>query len=225
MPYVVTEVSSRFHCTGCHTGHNILLRTEIDDNCRKHCDQRCCECNIDICGIFAEEVELHQRKCTTVKLLADDHGDDEIIPGCQKGKDDRCHRDRLEQREHDIEEGLIAVAAVNRGGLLQGDRHVFDEAGVEEDVVSDVDAGLREAQTPQGIQCADRAQFLIERKHDRLERNQDDELKNVINGVVKFVILSCDDVGSGRTEQDDDDHHADGNDRTVFDGIKEVPDI
>ena len=70
MPYLVTEVSSRLHRTGCHTGHNILLRTEIDDNCRKHCDQRCCECNIDICGIFAEEVELHQRKCTTVKLLA-----------------------------------------------------------------------------------------------------------------------------------------------------------
>ena len=110
MPYLVTEVSSRLHRTGCHTCYDILLCAEIDDNCRKHCDQRCCECNIDICGIFAEEVELHQRKCTTVKLLADDHGDDEIIPGCQKGKDDRCHRDRLEQREHDIEEGLIAVA-------------------------------------------------------------------------------------------------------------------
>ena len=151
MSYLVTEVSSRLHRTGCHTGHDILLRTEINDDSRKHCDQRCCECNIDICGIFAEEVELHQRKGTTVELLADDHGDDEVIPGCQESKDDRRHCDRLEQREYDVEEGLIAVAAVDRGGLLQGDRYIFDEAGIEEDVVSDVDAGLREAQTPQVI--------------------------------------------------------------------------
>ena len=151
MSYLVTEVSSRLHCTGCHTCYDILLRTEINDDSRNHCDQGSCESNTDICGIFAEKVELHQRKGTAVELLTDDHGDDEVIPGCQESKDDRRHRDRLEQREHDVEEGLIAVAAVDRGGLLQGDRYIFDETGVEEDVVSDVDAGLREAQTPQGI--------------------------------------------------------------------------
>ena len=34
--------------------------------------------------IFAEEIELHQRQRPFLQLLADNHGDDKIIPGAEE---------------------------------------------------------------------------------------------------------------------------------------------
>ena len=68
----------------------------------------------------------------------------------------------------------------------------------------------------------DLVKLPVQRKHDRLKRKQNDQLENIIHGIVKPVISSCDNVSCHRADHHDNENRKCRHNHTVFERIEIV---